>query len=172
MVARWHIISIWYAYQWDSQRKSIAKTIVLFSCHVCERRWFKSINFTAVCNVYRSGLGYGIYYQQYFSFIMASTLMVKEVNVPGENHRSTTSHWQTLSHNVVTSGIRTHKFIGDMPDCTGSCKSNYHTTTKTTTPCPSMGPSLRTLNDSLQISKRSRRTVALQRTKCFVPTIR
>ena len=28
-------------------------------------------------------------------------LLVKETGEPGENHRSSTSHWQTLSHNVV-----------------------------------------------------------------------
>ena len=44
-----------------------------------------------------------------------------------------TSHLQTLSHYVVLStpclsGVRTHT------DCIGSCKSNYHTITTTTTP--------------------------------------
>ena len=28
-------------------------------------------------------------------------LLVEETGVPGENHRPATSHWQTLSHNVV-----------------------------------------------------------------------
>jgi hypothetical protein len=28
---------------------------------------------------------------------------VEETRVPGENYRSVTSHWQTLSHNVVSS---------------------------------------------------------------------
>ena len=40
-----------------------------------------------------------------------SVLMVEETEVPGENHRSIASNWQTLSHNVVhlaQSGIRTH----------------------------------------------------------------
>jgi len=43
-----------------------------------------------------------------------------------ENHWSATSHWQTLSHNVVSSTpcheITTSVMIGT--DCTGSCKSN------------------------------------------------
>ena len=30
-----------------------------------------------------------------------SVLLVEETRVPGENHRPATSHWQTLSHNVV-----------------------------------------------------------------------
>ena len=39
--------------------------------------------------------------------------MVEETKVPGENHRPAASHWQTLSHNVVSStphlsGIQTH----------------------------------------------------------------
>ena len=45
-------------------------------------------------------------------------LLVKETGVSGENHRPATSHWQTLSHNVVSStpglgGIQTHNFSGD-----------------------------------------------------------
>jgi hypothetical protein len=31
-----------------------------------------------------------------------SVLMVEESGVPRENHRSAASHWQTLSHNVVS----------------------------------------------------------------------
>jgi hypothetical protein len=32
-----------------------------------------------------------------------SVLLVKETEVPGENHRPVASHSQTLSHNVVSS---------------------------------------------------------------------
>jgi hypothetical protein len=32
-----------------------------------------------------------------------SVLLVEETRVPRENHRPVTSHWQTLSHNVVSS---------------------------------------------------------------------
>jgi hypothetical protein len=47
-----------------------------------------------------------------------SVLLVEEIGVPGENHWTAASHWQTLSHNVVSStprpsGIRTHKVSGD-----------------------------------------------------------
>ena len=46
-------------------------------------------------------------------------LMVVETEVPGENHQPSASHWQTLSHNVVSntpclSWIWTHNFSGDM----------------------------------------------------------
>jgi hypothetical protein len=34
-----------------------------------------------------------------------SVLLVEETGVPGENHQPVTSHWQTLSHNVVSSTL-------------------------------------------------------------------
>ena len=47
-----------------------------------------------------------------------SVLLVEETGVPGENQLPAASHWQTLSHNVVSStphlsGIRTHNVTGD-----------------------------------------------------------
>ena len=47
-----------------------------------------------------------------------SVLLVEETGIPGENHRPAASHWQTLSHNVVSStpclsGIQTHNLSGD-----------------------------------------------------------
>jgi len=38
-----------------------------------------------------------------------SVLLVEEARGPGENHRPVTSHWQTLSHNVVLP----HNVCGD-----------------------------------------------------------
>jgi hypothetical protein len=35
-----------------------------------------------------------------------SVLLVEETGVPGENHRPVESHWQTLSHNVVSNTPR------------------------------------------------------------------
>ena len=32
-----------------------------------------------------------------------SVLLVEETGVPRENHRPVASHWETLSHNIVTS---------------------------------------------------------------------
>ena len=47
-----------------------------------------------------------------------SVLLVEETRVHEENHWPSASHWQTLSHNVVSrtprlSGIRIHNFSGD-----------------------------------------------------------
>ena len=45
-----------------------------------------------------------------------SVLLVEETRVPGENHRSVASHWQTLSHVVLStpclSEARTHNISG------------------------------------------------------------
>jgi hypothetical protein len=35
-----------------------------------------------------------------------SVILVEESGVPGEKHRHAVSHWQTLSHNVVSSTPR------------------------------------------------------------------
>ena len=40
-------------------------------------------------------------------------LLVGETGLPGENHRPATSPFETLSHNVSVSGIRTHNVSGD-----------------------------------------------------------
>ena len=68
-----------------------------------------------------------------------SVLLAEETGVPRENHRPAACHWQTLSHNVVSSTSRhergsnsTSVMIG--PVCTGSCKWNYYTITTTTAP--------------------------------------
>jgi hypothetical protein len=47
-----------------------------------------------------------------------SALLVKKTGVPGENHQPVASHWQTLSHNVVSSTprkewVQTCNFRGD-----------------------------------------------------------
>jgi hypothetical protein len=38
-----------------------------------------------------------------------SVLLVGETRVPGENHRPVASHWQTVSHNVVSSTPRNER---------------------------------------------------------------
>ena len=49
---------------------------------------------------------------------MAVSLIVGGTGVPAENHRPAVSHWQALSHNLVSStphltGIQTHNISGD-----------------------------------------------------------
>jgi len=60
-------------------------------------------NFTY--NVLKRGYWLGLWclFQQYFSNIVWSVLLVEETRVSRENHWPVTSHWQTLSHNVVSS---------------------------------------------------------------------
>jgi hypothetical protein len=67
-----------------------------------------------------------------------SVSLLEETGVPRENHQSVASHWQFLSHNVVSStprlsGIRTHNVVIGT-DCRGSYTSNYHTITTTMAP--------------------------------------
>jgi hypothetical protein len=68
-----------------------------------------------------------------------SVLLVEEIGVPVENHRPVASHWQILSHNVVSSTPRLNGFelatvvvIGT--DYIGSWKSYYHKIMTTTDP--------------------------------------
>ena len=53
------------------------------------------------------GLGWFMVFNATFNNILVilwqSVLLVEETGVLGENHRPVTSHWQTLSHNVVQS---------------------------------------------------------------------
>ena len=65
-----------------------------------------------------------------------SVLLVEKMGIQRENHRSGASHWQTLSHSIVSSTpllnrIWTHWVIGT--DCRGTCsyKSYYQTITTT-----------------------------------------
>ena len=51
-----------------------------------------------------------------------SVLLLEETGVPGENHRTATSHWRTWSHNVVSStprlsGVQTHSKHGILEPC-------------------------------------------------------
>ena len=64
-----------------------------------------------------------------------SVLLTEETGVPGENHLPVASHSQTLSHNVVSpERAQTRNVSGAYTDCTGSCRSNYHTSTSMTAP--------------------------------------
>jgi hypothetical protein len=69
-----------------------------------------------------------------------SVLLVEETGVPWENHWPAASHWQTLSHNVVSSTPRQGgEFELTMlvvigTDCADRCKSNYNTIRSMVTP--------------------------------------
>jgi hypothetical protein len=70
---------------------------------------------------------------------LRSAFLMKETKVPGENHQPAASHWQTASHNVVSStplltGIRIHNISGDRHRLHRYLYSNYHTITTTTDP--------------------------------------
>jgi hypothetical protein len=69
-----------------------------------------------------------------------SVWLMEETGVLGENHWPVASHWQTLSHSIVSSTPR-HERVFELTilvvigtDCTGSCKFNYHTITTMTAP--------------------------------------
>ena len=51
-----------------------------------------------------------------------SVLLVEETGVPRENHRPVASHWQTLSHNVISSTPR-QLLVVIGRYCTVTCKS-------------------------------------------------
>jgi hypothetical protein len=58
-----------------------------------------------------------------------SVLLVEETGVHRENHQPVTSHWQTLSHNVVSStshlsGFKPTTLVVIGTNYIGSCKSN------------------------------------------------
>jgi ABC-type anion transport system duplicated permease subunit len=74
---------------------------------------------------------------QYFSYIVAVSFIGEENRSTRKKHLPAASHWQSLSHNVVSStsrlsGIRTLVVIGT--DCICSCKSNYNTIMVMTAP--------------------------------------
>ena len=58
-------------------------------------------------------------FKEWWPFIGLVWLMVEETGVPGENHQPLASHWQTLSHSVVSStqspwtGFKLTTFSGD-----------------------------------------------------------
>ena len=58
-----------------------------------------------------------------------SVLLVEETGVPGENHRPVTSYWETYRYTFPWIGFELTTLVVIGTDCTGSCKSNYHTIT-------------------------------------------
>jgi hypothetical protein len=64
----------------------------------------------------------------------------RKLEYPEKTHRPATSHWKTLSRNIVSSthlhtvGFKLATLVVIGTDCIGSCKSNYHTITTRTDP--------------------------------------
>ena len=46
------------------------------------------------------------HFQQYFGYIVAVSFIGGGSRVPGENHGPVASHWQILSHDIVSSASR------------------------------------------------------------------
>ena len=104
-----------------------------YSCYLifsflCRVYWSFSIDHCIVCPSI-----YGFWLYNWFVVIMVfnatftnvsviswrSVLLEEETGIFGENHRPVASHWQILSHNVVSStprlsGIWTHNVSGDI----------------------------------------------------------
>ena len=94
--------------------------------HYIENQRLSNTNPTKIC--------YGMGFNATFNNIS----VISWWSVPGENQRPVTSHWEILSHHVVSSTPRYERAFELTTlavrgtDCTGSCKSNYHMITATT----------------------------------------
>jgi hypothetical protein len=86
----------WHIFQW--LQTVIYIMVMSLSClKLTYKRWWKQGLLVRVFNV-------TFYNISVISW--RSVLLVGEIRVPGENYRPVTSHWQTLSHNVVSSTPR------------------------------------------------------------------
>jgi len=68
-----------------------------------------------------------------------SVLLLEETGVPGENHHLSQVndklyHLKLYGVHFAWVGFELTTLVVIGTDCTGSCKSNYHTITTTTTP--------------------------------------
>ena len=66
------------------------------------REWWVGINYTIKLIIY-IGFGLVLFMVVKTTFNNISVISVEETRVPGENHWLIAGHWQTLSHNVVSS---------------------------------------------------------------------
>jgi hypothetical protein len=62
-----------------------------------------SINAKSICLVRFGFMVFNTTFNNISVISWQSVLLTEETGVPWENHRSVTSHWHTLSHNVISS---------------------------------------------------------------------
>jgi len=62
-----------------------------------------------------------------FKYISAISWQIYWWRKPEKNHGPVTSHWQTYRYTSPWTGLELTTLVAIGIDCTGSCKSNYHT---------------------------------------------
>ena len=91
-----------------------------------------------ICTCY--GIWLMVFSATFNNISVISWRSVLLVEKSGENHWPVTSYWQTLSHKCCIeytspwTGFELIILVVIGTDCTGSCKSNYHTITTMTAP--------------------------------------
>ena len=71
-------------------------------------------------------------FNNFFSYIEVVSLLMEETGVPGENHWPVTSDKCCIGYTSPWAGFELKPLVVIGTDCTGSCKSNYHTITTPT----------------------------------------
>jgi hypothetical protein len=94
----WPVYTIWQVWRKLShERRFVALEFLYIIC----------IWTLPIANIYIKSWVRVMVFKDTFNNISAiswrSVLLVEETGVPAENHRPVASHWQTLSHNVVSS---------------------------------------------------------------------
>jgi hypothetical protein len=101
---RSHFVHPWYirVSKWcNVYFKKIIYLMTPRAGYLLSYRIFRHISTSTSTNYWRDN-----FYKQYFSYIVRSVLLVEETEVTGEYHWPVASHWQTLSHNVVSTTPR------------------------------------------------------------------
>ena len=91
------------------------------------------LNITLLINRVRVMVKFNATFNNISVISWRSVLLVKETRVSIENHQPAVSHWQTLSHNVVSSTPRHERDLNSQHYISSS-KFNYRAITTTTGP--------------------------------------